>query len=155
MLPDVAQKIEERNAFRPARIIHELRGIFLRFKIQQLCELHCHAGDVVIQNFFRQQLTLGSFAARIADAARRAAGDGNGMMAEQLKSAQSEERHKIADVQRIRRRVEAAVKRDGRGGFILQLRHVRAIGNQPAPFKFFQNAHGRRLQMKRRIGKQN
>jgi hypothetical protein len=44
----------------------------------------------VLQNFPGQELALGGFAAGIADAAGRAAGDGDGMMAEFLKPAQGE-----------------------------------------------------------------
>ena len=51
-------------------------------------------------------------AAGIADGTGRAAGHGDGMMAEQLKPAQRQQRHEIADVQAVGRRVEAAVKRD-------------------------------------------
>ena len=99
MLSNVAQKIEERNVLRPRGIVHEPRGILFRFKIEQLGELHFHAGDVVIENFLREQLALGGLAARIADGTGRAAGDGDRMMAEQLKPAQREQRHEIADVQ--------------------------------------------------------
>ena len=84
-------------------------------------------------------------AARIANGTGRAAGHGNGMMAEQLKPPQREQRHEIADVQAVRRRVEAAVKRDGRGDFLFQFRRVGAIGDEAAPFQFFQNAHAGRL----------
>ena len=74
-------------------------GFCLRFKIEQLRQLHLHAGDVAIQNFLGEQLALGGLAAGIADGAGRAAGDGNRMMAEQLKPPQREQRHEIADVQ--------------------------------------------------------
>jgi hypothetical protein len=124
-----------------ARIVHEPRGIFLRFKIQQLRELHFHAGDVVIQNFLREQLTLGFCRSdrRCCRSRRRRRQWDDGRA---LKSAQSEQRHEIADVQRIRRRVEAAVKRDGRGDFLFQFRRVGAVGDQPAPFKFFRMLTG-------------
>ena len=92
--------------------------------------MHLHAGDVAFQNFLGEQLALLRLAARIADGAGRAAGDGNGMMAEQLKPPQRQQRHQIADVQTVRRRVEAAVKRDGRGDFLFQFRRVGAIGDE-------------------------
>ena len=111
------------------------------FKIEQLCELRFHAGDVVVQNLLREQLPLGGFAARIADRTGRAAGDGNGMMAEQLKPAQRQQRHEIAHVQTVRRRVKAAVKRNRCGHAFGQFRRVGAIGHEAAPFEFFQNAH--------------
>ena len=90
-------------------------GFCFDFKIEQLRQLHLHAGDVVIQNFLGEQLAFGGLAARIANRAGRAARDGNRMMAEQLKPPQRKQRHEIADVQAVGGRVEAAVKRDRRG----------------------------------------
>ncbi len=134
---------------RPRSVVHKARGIigrsFRRIKFKQPGELHFHAGDVAVENFFRQQLAFGSFAAWITNGTGRAAGNGNRMMAKQLKSSQRKQRHEIADVQTVRRRVEAAIERDGRGKFFGQFRRVRAIGNQAAPFQFFENAHARRL----------
>ena len=102
-----------------------------------------------IENFLREQLPLLRFAAGIADGTGRAAGNGNRMMAEQLKPPQGEQRNEVAHVQTVRRRVKAAVKRDRRGKFFCQFRRVGAIGNQAAPFQFFQNAHARRLNRRR------
>jgi len=67
----------------------------LVFKIEQLGELHFHAGDVVVQNLLCEQLPLGGFTAGIADGTGRATGDGNRMMAEQLKSAQRQQRTRL------------------------------------------------------------
>jgi hypothetical protein len=54
-------------------------------------------------------------------------------MAEQLESPQREQRHEIADVQRIRRGIKTTIKRDGRGNFFGQFRRIRAIGDEAAP----------------------
>ena len=54
-------------------------------------------------------------AAGIAHHAGRPAGNGDRMMAEQLKPSQRQQRHEIADVQAVGGRVEPAVKRDRRG----------------------------------------
>ena len=70
---------------------------------------------------------------------------GDGMMAEQLKPAQREQRHEIADVQAVGGGVEAAVKRRGRGEALGQFRRVRAIGDEAAPVEFVQNVHARRI----------
>ena len=48
----------------------------------------------------------------IADHARRAAGEGNRMVALLLKAAEREQRHEVADVERIGGGIEAAVERD-------------------------------------------
>jgi len=83
------------------------------FKIKQLRELHLHAGDVVVENFIGQQLALRGLAAGIANGTGRTAGHGNRMVAEELKPPQRQQRHQITDVQAVRRRVKAAVERDG------------------------------------------
>ena len=62
-------------------------------------------------------------------------------MTEILEATQRQQRHEMADVQRIRRRIKAAIQRDGRRQFLGQFRRVRAIGNKTAPVEFIQNAH--------------
>ncbi len=66
--------------------------------------MHFHAGDVVVEDFLGEQLSLLRFAAGIADGTRRAASHRNRMMAEQLKAPQRQQRNEIADVQTVRRR---------------------------------------------------
>jgi hypothetical protein len=51
----------------------------------------------------------------------------------------------MADVQTVRRRIKAAVKRDGQRNLPFQFRRVRAIGDEAAPFQFIENAHAGRL----------
>ena len=67
------------------------------------------------------------------------------MMTEQLKPSQREQGNKIADVQAVRRRVEAAIKYDRLGEAFSQLLCVRAVGDEAAPFQFIKNAHAQRL----------
>ena len=78
--------------------------------LEELAELHLHAGDVAIENFLREQLALARFAARVADHAGRATGKRNGMMAEQLKASQPKQRDEIADVQAVGGGIEAGVE---------------------------------------------
>ena len=99
----------------------------------------------MIQHFAGEQLALLRFAAGIADGTGRPAGHGNGMVPEQLKTAQRQQRHEIAHVQAVGRRVEATVQRDGRGEFLFQFHRVRAISHQAAPFQFIDDAHAVRL----------
>jgi len=133
MFPDVAQEIEEGNTRRPARVIHESRRVLFGLKIQQFRQLHFYAGDVGIEDFFREQLTLLRFSAGIADGTGRATGDSNRMVAKQLKAPQGEQWHETTDMQTIRSRVKSTIKRDGRGQFFSQFRQVSAIGNEAAP----------------------
>ena len=107
----------------------------------------------MVKNFLCEKLALGGFAARIADGTRRTTRQRNRMMAEQLKPAQRKQRHKIADVQRIRRRVKAAVKRDGRGNFLRQFRRVGAVGDEATPLQFFKNVHRGRINCPQRLRK--
>ena len=145
------RKSRIRNVCRPGGIVHQPRGILFGFKIEQLGELHFHAGDVVVQNLLCEQLPLGGFAARITNGTGRAARDGNRMMAEQLKSSQRQQRNQIAHVQAVRRRVKTAVKRNWCGHAFGQFRRVGAIGHKAAPFEFFQSAHPDRLNCRWRI----
>jgi len=48
-------------------------------------------------------------------------------------------------VQAVGGRVEAAIKRDRRDQFLFQFRRVRAVGDEAAPFEFFQDAHAGRI----------
>ena len=81
MFSDVAQEIEEGNTRRPARVVHESRRVLFGFKIQQFRQLHFYAGDVGIEDFFREQLTLLRFSTGIADGTGRATGDSDRMVA--------------------------------------------------------------------------
>ena len=68
---------------------------------------------------------------------------GDGVMAQQLKPAQRQQRHQVADVQAVGRGVEAAVERDrARADALGQFLRVGAIGQQAAPLEFFQDVHG-------------
>ena len=124
--------------------VHEARGILFRLEVEQLGELLLHAGDVVIENFLGEELAFLCFAAGITDATGRAAGDGDGMMPGVLKTSQRQQGHEIADVQTVGGRIEATVKRDGRGEALGQFHRVRAIGDEAAPVQFIQDAHRRR-----------
>jgi len=95
--------------------VHEAHGSLFRVEVGQLGELDFYAGDVVVENFLGEKLAPGGFPAGIANRTRCAARDCYWMMAGQLKTSQCKQRHEIANVQTVRRRIEAAVKRDGRG----------------------------------------
>jgi hypothetical protein len=74
-------------------------------------------------------------------------------MAEQLKSPQREQRDHVADVEAVGRRVKSAIKGNWRGNFFGQFRRVGAIGNEAAPFQFFQDAHARSINGRWLLGK--
>jgi hypothetical protein len=90
ILADVAQKIEVAQVRRPSRRCPRAGRdcpAFSAVEIQQARELRADGFDVGLDLFLGEQLALGGFAAGIADAAGRAAGDGDGMMAEGLGTA--------------------------------------------------------------------
>ncbi len=65
------------------------------------------------------------------------------MMAEQLKAAQGQQGHQVADVQAVGGGIKAGVEDNRAGGQpFLQFRRVGAIGHQAAPFQFVKNIHG-------------
>ena len=144
MLADVAQEIEEADGRRPARVIQQAGGIGGGVEIEQAAELFLDLGDVGVEHFLGEQLALLRLAAGVADGAGGAAGERDGVMAQQLKPAQRQQRHQVAHVQAVGGRVKAAVKRDGaRADAFRQLLRVGAIGQQAAPLEFFQNVHPR------------
>ncbi len=147
MLADVAQEIEEAHGRRPGRVVQQAGGIGGRVEIKQTAKLLLHLGDVGVQDFLGEQLTLLRLAARVANGAGGPAGKRDGVMAQQLKPAQRQQRHQVADVQAVGGRVKAAVECDGpRADTFGQLLWVGAIGQQAAPLEFFQNVHeGRKV----------
>ena len=104
MLADVAQKIEERNARRPLALSTSRAGFCLVSKSSSLASCTFTLAMLWSRISCVSNWRSCGLAAGIANGAGRAAGHGNGMMAEQLKPAQREQRHQIADVQAVRRR---------------------------------------------------
>ena len=69
--------------------------------------------DVARQRLGVEQVALLGATARVTDHPRRAAGQGDRHVAEQLESTQQQERHEVADMQALGGRIEARV--DGEG----------------------------------------
>ena len=92
--------------------------------------------------FGRLQIAFSGLTGRVADHAGGAAGEGDGVVAGELKAAEGKERHQVTDVQRIGGRVEAAIKRDRSRGQALRERvGVGAVGVQAAPLEFIEERH--------------
>ena len=118
------------------------RGVGRTVKVEPALQLLLLIGNVGIEDFRRKKLSFGISATGIADGAGGATRDRNGMMTEQLKAPKAEKRHQIADVQTVRRRIEAAVKRDRpRSKALVQLRSVGAIIHQTPPLQFLVDIH--------------
>src|ERR1035441_9931234 len=109
MLADVAQEFEKTNGGRPALVIQEAGGIGGDVEIEEAAELLLYLGDVGVEDILGEQLALLRAAAGVADGAGGPAGERDGVMAQQLKPAQGQQRHQAANVQAVGGRVKAAV----------------------------------------------
>ncbi len=145
MFADLAQKIEISQRLSPRDIIQQPCRIGLRAEVEEFLELRFNPRHIGCQHFSREQLPLLRFAARIANRAGGPAGEGNGMMAQQLKPAKCKQRNHAADVQAVGCGIEATIERDrsldkpfGQGF------RIGAISQQSSPLKFFQNRHRRK-----------
>ena len=98
-------------------------------------QLRADAGEVRVDLLDGEQLALGGLAARVADHAGAAAHDRDRAVAEALHAREGHHRQQRADVQAVRRRIEADVQRH-----LLAGQHVaQALGglvDQPAPLQF-------------------
>ena len=81
-------------------------------KVDKAGHLLPEAVDVVLNEFRGQHLAHGILARRIANHARAAAQEGDGTMAGALHVGHGHEGDKVADVQAVRRGIEADIKRD-------------------------------------------
>src|SRR5581483_10462396 len=142
MLADVAQEFEVTDGSGPGGVVEEAGGIDLGVEVQEAAELFLDGGDVGVEDFAGEQLAFGGLAAGIADGTGGAAGNGDGIMAEQLESPEREERNEVADVQAVGGGIESAVDR-GRGGneTFDEFLAVGAIRQQSAPFDFRVDVH--------------
>ena len=90
MLPDVAQEIEVTPVLGPISVVHQARGIIVGrlrgIEFQQFGKLLLYLGDVVIEHLTGEQLSLDCLATGITDGTSRAAGDGDGIVASELKA---------------------------------------------------------------------
>src|SRR5581483_5016878 len=142
MLADVAQEFEVTDGSGPGGVVEEAGGVDLGVEVQEAAELFLDGGDVGVEDFAGEQLAFGGLAAGIADGTGGAAGNGDGIMAEQLESPEREERNEDADVQAVGGGIESAVDR-GRGGneTFDEFLAVGAIRQQSAPFDFRVDVH--------------
>lgn len=147
VLSDVAQKIEERDGGRPRIIVDQASGVAGTLEVEEAAELTLDAVDVVGELLAREQIALGGFARRIADHAGRATCQRDGVVTGELKPAEHELAHEMADVQAFPSRVEAAIQRDrALGEALIQRREVGTVGDEAAPLEIFEEVHGQKGQ---------
>ena len=112
-------------------------------EIEEAPQLRLHAGDVRPERFDREQLAFLALAAGVADHAGGPAHHGDRPMSGLLEPPQDHQRHQVADVQAVGRRVEAGVDRPRL--LQQQLRQVRVVGglvDQSAPGEFGDDVGG-------------
>jgi hypothetical protein len=81
-------------------------------EIEHAGELGSDRGEIAVEVGAVEQIPLLGSTTRIADHSRGPAGERNRDVAEQLEAAQQQQRHQVAHVQAVGRRVEAGVDRD-------------------------------------------
>jgi len=143
VLADVAQEFEVSEFFHPIEIVDQPRGVWPWVEVEEPAQLRLHAGDVGPQRLGRQQVAFLAFSAGVADHAGGAAHQGDGSMARPLKATQHHQRHQMADVQAVGRRVEANVDRPR--PLHQKFRQIGVVGrlvDQPPPGKLGDDVSG-------------
>lgn len=111
-LADVAQEFYEVELAKPVIVVDEDGAVGSAVEVEEVLELVCDAGDVVLDLLLREEIALRAFAGRVADAAGAAARDGDGPVAEPLQPGQSHDGNQVADVKAVGARVKTDVAGD-------------------------------------------
>ena len=110
MLADVAHEFETVHAAEPVVIVgHD--GRVATVELEEGLDLAANLVDPGGDDVRRIELALGGLEARVADHAGGAADQRDGLVAGFLEALEDEHRHEVAEVQAVRRRVEAAIER--------------------------------------------
>ena len=121
VLADVAQVLEGRQRAEPVGVVEQQGAAVV--EVEELAQLGADRLEVALDGLEVEQLALVLLAARVADHARAASGEGDGPVARLLEPAQRAELHEVAHVEAVGRRVEAGVDREP--GLVEALREVR------------------------------
>ena len=136
----VAQQLDIVETEQPVGVVqHE--GLALG-EVYELRHLDLELGGVLLDLLLRQHLAHVGTAGGVADHGRAAAQQGYGPVARELEPAHEVQGHEVADVERVRRRVEAYIERSLARiyelPYLLLVRHLR---DQPARPEFLVNLH--------------
>src|SRR5882762_2313639 len=112
VLADVAQEIEVAHGLGPSDVVEQTGRVFRGVKIEQATELFLDLGEIGLEDLPGEQLALLSLAARVANGTGGAARERDGMVALELKAAKPEQRDEIADMEAVRRGIEAGIEGD-------------------------------------------
>jgi hypothetical protein len=152
MLAYITKKIEITEGREPVGVVDQTSGIRFRFEIKELRQLGLDGFNVGLDLIFGEQIALRSLAAWVTDGAGGATSHSNGMMSLILKATKREQRHDVADMKRVRGRIEACVEGDGLCGETFgqgqdvgtRLRHGGEVGDEAAELEIVENVHGAR-----------
>ena len=109
MLAHVAEEFEVAELAHPIVVVHQDGRVRAAIEIEEPPQLRLHAGDVRPEGFEREQVAFLALAAGVADHAGGPAHHGDRPMSGLLKPPQDHQRHQVADVQAVGRRIEAGV----------------------------------------------
>ena len=119
-LPTSREVLERRELAEPVRVV-EQQGAAVG-EVEELPELGTDGLEVALDGLEVEQLALVLLAARVADHAGAATGEGDGPVAGLLKAPEGAQLHEVAHVEAVRRGVEAGV--DRQSGLVEALREV-------------------------------
>ena len=142
VLADVAEEVEHAGAGGPVGVVDQRRLIRTWLEVEDPLQLELDARHVVSELVTAEQVALLGLAARIADHARRPAGERERPMARHLEPPQPELAHQVAGVQGIGRRIEADVDTDRP---LVETRpeelQVGRVVDQPTPAEIVDQVH--------------
>ena len=141
MLSYFAGEVEEGIVLHPVVVVHQLGGVGrVAVEVEEVGELCLDAGHVVAQNVLGEQVALCALARGVANHARCAANEGEGLMAAPLEVAEHHHTAEVSDVQGVGRGVDAHVSRCHalRKHFFCARHH---LVYHAAPFEFFYEIH--------------
>ena len=140
----VPQEVDVIQIPQPVRVVHDLRAVGLGFiEIQEALHLLFDVGDVVVDVLHGQHLPEVALAAGVADHARAAAHQREGLVSSLLQVGHGHDRNVVADVQAVRGGVEAHV--EGHHALVKGLVQLVLKGDLPdksALFQKVQCVHG-------------
>jgi len=144
VLARVAQELHQAQLRQPVGVVDDARGVGGGVEVEEAFELGANAIQVVVDLLEAQELAFLRPAARVADHARAAAGDGNRAVAEALQARERHQWQQRPDVQARRGRVEADI-----AGHLLAREDVAhalgALVNHPPPLELAVHVSRHRL----------
>ena len=129
MLPYVAEEFQIRYARGPVGVVDDAGGIALHLEIEETGELRLLAFDVVGDLFRGLEVAFVRFSRGVAYHPCGAARQGDRVVACELEATEGQQRHKVAEMKAVGRRIEAGIEDDGaRADAPGQGRGVGAVG---------------------------